>query len=46
MSSYTSEQQTAITQKANELLSFIESSDNYDTSFNKIQEFETFIASL
>lgn len=45
MSLYDAEEQQAITNKGNELLQFIQTSTSYDASFNKIGEFETFVAS-
>ena len=44
MSLYDDEEQQAITNKGNELLQFIQTSTDYDASFNKIGEFETFVA--
>ena len=44
MSLYDEPEQQAITNKANELLAFIQTSIDYDASFNKIVEFKDFVA--
>ena len=45
LSLYDLEEQQAITQKANELQAFIQSGTSYNSAFDKIMEFRSFVAS-